>query len=293
MIIPGQGSIKIADTELSSPVMNAACSLAKTFEDVEAFCKTKSSAVVVGSITLEPREGNQEPRWYDAGEYALNSFGMPNRGMEYYKTALPKMAKRVRDADKAFIVSIAGFSVNDYVQLAQMVNETGIDILELNFGCPNIQKQGRIISFDSELMREILTSVAKVTRLPLMLKLSPYSDPIQLREIARMIATHDTVAAVVTSNSFPNGYMSQDGKDLIASSYAGMNGRALLPIGLGQVRQFREHLPERVAVVGVGGIESPEDVKKYLNAGASAVQVASHLVRNGHQAIDQLVVSQC
>ncbi len=275
---------KIGGITFASSVMNAACSIAKTFDDVELLCKTKIGAVLIGSITLKSREGNPEPRWHDRGDWALNSFGMPNGGLTYYKNALPKMARLIHDAQKVFVVSIAGFSIEEYVELAGGTRDCGVDLLELNFGCPNIREEGGIISFDTNLMREIIEKVSKVTKVPIMVKLSPYSNPLQLKEVALMLAKQK-IAAVVTSNSFPNGYISDGGKDVVATSYAGMNGKALLPISLGQVRQFRELLPRRIAIIGVGGIESKEDTELYLNAGASAVQAATFIVRNGHLAI--------
>lgn len=138
-------------------------------------------------------------------------------------------------------------------------------------------------------MMEIVNRVSEVTDIPLTLKLSPYSNPSELREVAEAIAASGKVAGVVTSNTFANGYMEQNGEPVIASEYGGVSGRALFPIALGQVRQFRQILPEEIVVIGVGGIESKDDVSHYQQAGADAVQAASLIVRDGHQAIDKLV----
>jgi len=291
--------VKIGSVSLHTPVMNAACSVAKTIEDVEALSKTKAGAVLVGSITVTPREANPEPRWFDGEGFALNSFGMPNGGLEFYRANLPKMLSIVHKADKKFALSIAGFSTSEYVALAKLAEETGVDLLELNFGCPNVSVDGKqkpIVSFDPLTLREVIEAVGKATEVSLMVKLSPYSNPAELICIAEVISAAERVSAVVTANTFPNGYWGGSGRGgaddkggpVLANVFGGVSGRATLPITLGQVRQFRDVLPQRVAVIGVGGIETAADAAHYFEAGADAVQCATLIVRDGHRAIDGL-----
>jgi dihydroorotate dehydrogenase (fumarate) len=284
--------MRIGNVQLRRPVMNAACSIAKTLGDVKTWCATNSGAVVVGSVTVEPRDGNEEQRWYAGDGFALNSFGMPNGGAEYYRKHLPEMAKTCHEAKKPLILSIAGFSSDEYCRLAKLASSAKVDLLELNLGCPNVMEDGAqkpIASFDKTWLREIIMKVSAATDIPLMLKLSPYSNPAELAEIADTIARTERVAAVVTSNSFPNGFLQENGQPVLGNGVGGVSGRALLPIALGQVRQFRQRLPENIAVVGVGGIESSEDLEQYLAAGTAAVQVATLVVRDGHQAIDTVI----
>lgn len=272
--------------------MNAACSVAKTMQDVEALCQTKVGAVLIGSITLEQRDGNPEPRWFTADGYALNSFGMPNGGVEFYKKELPEMVERIHRAKKAAALSIAGFSTGEYVKLAQLANDAKIDILELNFGCPNVSVDGKqkpIVSFDTETMKEIIQAVQKVTKVALAVKLSPYSNPADLQAAAQVLI-ETKIAAVVASNTFPNGFTGDEsGNSVLANELAGVSGTALLAINLGQVRQFRNILPDSITVIGVGGIESKETAAHYFNAGASVVQAATLIVRDGHAAIDRVI----
>jgi dihydroorotate dehydrogenase (fumarate) len=272
--------------------MNAACSVAKSIEDVEALSKTKVGIILVGSITVEPRDGNPEPRWFVGEGYALNSFGMPNGGLEFYRTNLPEMIEVAHKAGKKFALSVAGFSTAEYVSLAKLAEEPKVDLLELNFGCPNVSidgKQKPIVSFDAASLNEIIEAVSEVTTIPLMIKLSPYSNPAELVSVAETINNSGKVSAVVTSNTFPNGYQTEKGEPVIASKFGGVSGSAMLAISVGQVRQFRNSLSEDIAVVGVGGVESVEDAKQYFNAGAEMVQCATLIVREGHQAIDRAV----
>lgn len=283
----------IGNVEINTPVMNGACSVAKSLEDVQALAKTKAGVVMVGSITKDQRDGNAAPQWFEGNGYAMNSFGMPNGGLDYYKQALPEMIGLVQAAGKKFALSIAGFSTQEYVDLAEMADSVKVDLLELNFGCPNVRLDGEqkpIVSFDRVSIAEIVEAVAEVTDIPLMLKLSPYSNPGELAEVAKTINNIGSVAAVVTMNTMPNGYMKDSsGNEVIATGFAGVSGPAVLPIALGQAKQFRNNLDDSIEVVAVGGIESAEDAELFFNEGIAMVQAATLIVRDGHSALDRLV----
>lgn len=286
------GSLAIGGVTITAPFMNAACSVAKTQTDVQALASTKAGIVLVGSITLDPRVGNEEPRWFAGDGFALNSFGMPNGGLKFYQKALPDMISTVHTANKKFALSVAGFNAQEYVELARLANTTKVDFLELNFGCPNVQLNGKqkpIVSFDPKSMGSMIKAVQAVTKIPLFIKVSPYSNPSDLKAIAEVLIKAK-IAAVVTTNTFPNGYWPNSrGDSVLAVGLGGVSGAALLPISLGQVQQFRQILPAKIAVIGVGGIENKVDAKKYFQAGATMVQVATLIVRDGHAALDKLV----
>lgn len=284
--------VNIGGVLIEPAIMNAACSVAKTLDDIKALAQTSVGAITVGSITVAARSGNAEPRWYAGDSYAINSFGMPNGGAAFYRKTLPKMVTVAHEAGKKLSLSIAGFSTEEYVQLATLGSSTGVDLLELNLGCPNVTidgKQKPIASFDPDTITEIIGAVNQTTSLPLMLKLSPYSNPAELRRVAAAIAATGKVSAVVSSNTFPNGLMFNEGKPVVDATFGGFSGHNFLPIALGQVRQFRQTLPESIAVIGVGGIETNKDVDLYKQAGADGVQAATLIVREGHSAIEKII----
>lgn len=124
------------------------------------------------------------PRWYPDEGYALNSFGMPNGGADYYAEALPGMIDTVHVANKHLILSIAGFSVAEYARLANLAESKQVDMLEVNLGCSNVRtesdKPEPIASFNPDYMTQIVDAVAQETDIPVSLKLSPYSNPAEL-----------------------------------------------------------------------------------------------------------------
>ncbi|MDO8689551.1 MAG: hypothetical protein Q7R39_06000, partial [Dehalococcoidia bacterium] len=239
--------------------------------------------------------------------FSLNSLGMPNPGAAYYEKHLPAMAALAHDADKPLLVSVAGFTPHEYGELAAVAFDGGADAVELNLGCPNVwqveqqkpifdfdpstsgvtypagattERQKPIACFDPPLVAEILRCVeSRVgSEARVAVKISPFSDPFALGEVAGVIAHYEWVKAVTTTNTFPNAFAYDDaGQPMISpgGGLAGLGGPALKPIGLGQVRQLRSLLPERIQIIGVGGVSHGRDVREYLRAGAAAVQIAT------------------
>lgn len=274
--------------------MNAA-GTCKTLADVERLAQTASAAIVVGSITVEPREGNSGNVYHCEESFSVNALGLPNPGLPYYETHLPRMVRVAHDSGKPLIVSVAGFSPKEYCALAMRAYAAEADLVELNLGCPNVWHDGRqkrIASFDMELV----ASIAELARACLgdgarfTIKLSPFSDPAGLSEVASCPAfqgrTDHRCDGVVCCNTFPNACAVDDaGAPRISTvgGLAGFAGRAYKPIAIGQVRQLRAHLPADMPIIGVGGIWTGADVRDFLVAGASAVQIGTAYLERGPQ----------
>lgn len=257
----------------------------------------KVAPVVSGSYTKEARSGNSGERLFypDTLEellklsYGLNSFGVKNDGVTDAVSAFDKST-----FDQPLVMSVAGFSVEDYVQCVGVVsNSETVSAIELNLSCPNLT-HGTIASFDLALLEELFTALSPHNKKPLWIKLSPYSDPNQLAAVASLINKYaDIMRAVVTCNTFPNSYA---GDDVVTPNQglAGLSGPALKPIALGQVRQLRQQLDGDIAVIGVGGIISGDDVLDFIEAGAAAVQLTSlpFWLKNPDLFWDQLLTTE-
>ena len=272
---------QITGIQLEHPLMNAA-GTCKLLEHVKELARSASAAIVVGSITMEPRTGNSGDTYWSEPRFSLNSLGLPNRGAPYYKETLPEMVSVAQGEGKPLFVSVAGFSPEEYASLAGLAFEGGADLVELNLGCPNVWQgstQKRIACFDPALVAEILGRVeervgadAKVS-----VKISPFSDTFALAEVAQVIGSSKVAKAVTTVNTFPNAFSYNGTKPRIApgGGLAGLAGPAMKQIGLGQVRQLRSLLPEHIQIIGVGGITRGLDIREYLDSGAVATQVAT------------------
>jgi dihydroorotate dehydrogenase (fumarate) len=272
----------LAGISLEHPLMNAG-GTCKTFEHAKHFVRSSVSAIVVGPVTPQQRDGNSGNVYWQGENFALNSLGMPNPGKEkFFSYHWPLIEEAARHADKPVILQIAGFSPEDYVKLAREAQEHGVKHIELNFGCPNIWdggKQKGIVSFDPDAIVLIVNLVLQVFKGTIGLKLSPYSDPELLERVAAAINTLGyEVGYVACSNTFPNALAldPKTGKPVISvgGGLAGLSGKAMMPIALGQVLQFAPRL-DYAHVVGVGGITNGQDILDFLAAGAVAVQAST------------------
>lgn len=280
--------VKIAGISFGNLVMNAAYVHSKTLEDVEALVKSDSGAIVVGSILVKARKPNPgQGYWrHKEGFYSLNSYGLPNGGMPYFRGTLPKMVELAHANGKPLIANIVGFTKEEFVELIKLAEESGADIVELNLGCPNIWhkgKQKRIISYHASLVKEVLDYIGQhPPSIKIAVKISPLPPDI-LGEVAQAITNSGIVQVVTATNSYPNAATTTgtNGPSNYDETLAGLAGRALKPISLGIVQQLRAVLPDSIQIIGAGGISSANDVNDYLLAGAAAVQIATALVDDG------------
>lgn len=261
------------------PISNAAGTV-KYIMEAQQLSLAPVSEIVIGSYTEEIRMGNPGNVYYSHGGVALNALGLPNPGRQY----MEEHAKEFLALGKPIVVSIAGFNVHEYEVLASAASWASA--VEVNLGCPNVWEDGnqeRIASFSPKYMLQILDAVAAKLGMDtdLRVKLSPYSDPLMLSNVASMINAHE-VDAIVASNTFPNGWL----PNALDAPYGGVSGAAMKAIVLGQLRQFRAACG--VPVIAAGGIRNGVDIMEYDAAGASGVQVASRYL-DGHENPDVFV----
>lgn len=273
----------LAGVPLEHPLMNAA-GTCKTVDDVARLARSAVAAVVVGSITAEPRAGNSGDVYWAGPGWSLNSLGLPNRGAGDLRRELPRMVELTREAGKPLVVSVAGFSVDEYARLADAAARA--DLVEVNLGCPNVWdggEQKRIACFDPDQTERVCRATHEALApagTPFGVKVSPFSDPAALAalgdRLAKLSGDLDTFRFVTAVNTFPNGFqLDAAGRPVVDVGFAGVSGAALKPIGLGQVRRLRALLPPTVDVIGVGGVVNGGDVHDYLAVGAAAVQSAT------------------
>jgi len=290
----------LAGIQLEHFIMNAAgtCKTLEGEEGVKRLIKSNTSAIMVGSFTLEERTGNSG-NVYDGrkGLFSLNSMGLPNPGADYYREHLPEMVKISHEKGKPLFVSVAGFTPDEYAELSFLSLKGGADLIELNLSCPNAWQDGQqkhIACFDPLLVEEILRCVEERVgqKAKIAVKLSPFSNPSKLNEVAQVIGRSELVKVVVSMNTFPNAFTyNESGKPLITpgGGLSGLAGPAIKPIGLGQIKQLRASLPDRIDLVGVGGIVTAEDILDYLRVGAKAVQVATIFLDRGIEIFNEFL----
>lgn len=272
----------------------------KTAEDARKFRAAPISAITMGSYTPKPMLGNQGGRNFhhdDDFNVVLNSIGLKNNGIEAGREEVAKVSAELAGSTINVHTSFAGFSVNDYTAFVE--SHAGASLPEFNFGCPNgFNADGtpkRIMSFDIRAMDAVLSRAEKVFAggiLKVQIKVSPYSDPYQLKDTAELFNAYSDLIAEVMPNTFPLCLaFNEDGTPFleVSGGLGGLSGRCMKPITLGQVAQFRKHLHANVGVGAAGGMHNGIDVRDAKLAGASSVHIGSRAFVQGPRAIAQIV----
>jgi len=294
MSIAIDAPVEIAGIQFGNALMNGAYIGSKTLGDATVLANATCGAIVVGSISIQPRKANVGQGYWPHKEriYSLNSFGMPNGGMPYFKKNLPLIADIAHAQGKPLIANLAGFSNEEFVTLVALAQDSGADMAELNFGCPNVWEAGQqkhIISYHPKLVEETLKYISQCNpKIKLSVKISPL-PPDLLRDVSKVIADSHIIQAVTATNSQPNASISTGTGATGKNMLAGLSGRALKPISLGVVTQLRDLLPRDIDIVGCGGVSTANDVRDYLSAGAKAVQIATALVEEGTSAFEKIL----
>lgn len=283
--------------DLSRIVVGNAAGTVKTMEDVLTMCRSgAANRITVGSITMEPRDGNAgEVYYYDERtRTSINALGIPGIGLERYGEALTYMVSAAHNNGKELWVSVAGFSPNDFSQLTLSCISCGVDGIELNLGCPNIHDKGErkpIFSYSPDLTANVLGVLwGPWSTRKLGIKISPVPDD-TLPDLARVIVESGIVTEIVAVNTLPNQTMEkEDGSQALnfippggseKIHVGGLAGAPLFPEMLRVVRKLRELLPSQIRVIAVGGIFSGADALEPLQLGAAGFECATAYLTHG------------
>jgi dihydroorotate dehydrogenase (fumarate) len=288
-------STTIAGVRFPSCLMNAAGARCVTRAELEGLGRSRSGAIVTKSMTVEPRQGNPEPRYssFALGAGAatipsgsINSMGLPNLGYVAYAGMIPEL----RAFAKPVIASVAGFREQDFVEIATLINKSRPDLIEVNLSCPNIPGEPQI-GYDAEASERLLKRVRAVVSVPMGVKLPPYFDPAHQEKMARVLqAVHVDFLSLI--NSVGNGLVVDPERESVVikpkGGFGGLGGSMIKPVALANVRAFWKLFQGRLPIIGVGGVMNGTDAFEHLLCGASAVQIGTALVEQGFEVFARL-----
>lgn len=262
----------VAGVRLEHPLMNASGILGSEPEHIDILVKDGFSAIVTKSFTIEPRTGYEPPILIELeGIGYLNAVGLANPGVN----GIYSLVKRAKELGRPIFVSIAGTSVEEFIRLASVAEETGADAIELNLSCPHVAKHGIEIGRDLDSTELIIRETASVVKTPVIAKLGLSDKVVEiagkaLEAGARALTLINTIRAMAID---PFSM-----KPILRNKYGGLSGPAIKPISVRIVYDiYREY---RAEIIGCGGVASWRDVVEYILAGASAVQIGSGYLKN-------------
>ncbi|MDX2253224.1 MAG: dihydroorotate oxidase [Nitrospira sp.] len=279
-------STTIAGVRFPSCFMNAAGALCVTRDELVALGQSGSGAIVTKSMTVEPRQGNPEPRYYGFPGGSINSMGLPNLGYKAYAELIPDLKR----FGKPVIASVAGLCEDDFPIIAAVINAAQPDLIEVNLSCPNIPGKPQI-GYDPETSERVIKRVRSLITVPMGLKLPPYFDPAHHEAMGKVIGRHG-VDFLNMINSVGNGLVVDPEREAVVikpkGGFGGLGGRIIKPVALANVRAFYKLFQGKIPIIGTGGVVDGMDAFEHVLCGASAVQIGTVLVEEGLGSFDRL-----
>jgi len=251
-------------------------------EDSHMFDVQKLGAVVCKGTTLEPRDGNPQPRLAETIGGLLNSIGLENIGVNaLIKEKAPVWASwRI-----PVIVNIAGETIDDYAQLANQLDRVaGISGLEVNISCPNIKAGGAEFGANPDSAAKVTAAVRKATSLPVLVKLTPNTSDMAKVAIAVAEAGADALSLINTLKGMAIDITRR--RPLLGNIAGGLSGPAIKPVALYMVYEVAGAVD--IPIIGCGGIATASDALEFIMAGASAIQVGTASFSNLRTPLDVL-----
>lgn len=240
---------------------------------IEGFSHWEVGGVCLKGTTLDSRLGNPPHRVYETPAGMLNSIGLQNPGSRYVvETILPQLDF----SETRFIANLSGSTVEEYVAVARIFDDSPIDAMEINISCPNVKEGGVTFGNDPEMSARVVAACRAVTRKPLITKLSP--NQTDIAENARRCIDAGTDGLAVINTLMGMAIDIQARRPILGANQGGLSGPAIKPIALLKVYQvYQVARPHQVPIIGQGGVCSASDVIEFLLAGASAVGVGTGL----------------
>ncbi len=268
-------SVEIAPgLKLKNPVMTASGTFGNGLEydglvDVREF-----GAIVSKGTTLEPKEGNPQPRITETPYGVLNAIGLENIGVD---ALIRDVAPRWAELGVSAIVNIAGEMLGDYAEIASRLDGVpGVSAIEVNISCPNVELGGMVFGTNPKLAAGLVRLVKERTTLPVLVKLTP--NVTDIVELAMEVEDAGADALTVINTLKGIAIDAHTRRPILGNISGGLSGPAIKPVALYAVYEVTRAV--EIPVVGCGGIATGEDAVEFLLAGARAVQVGTAAMKD-------------
>src|SRR5512147_2874639 len=262
-------SVDFAGIRLKNPVLTASGTFGYGEEFAEFVDLNRLGGVIVKGISLKPIKGNPPPRIWETPSGMLNAIGLENPGVDVFlRDKLPFL----RRFDTAVIVNIFGYSMEEYVGVAERLDGVpGVAGLEVNISCPNVKAGGIAFGSDVQASRALLSAVRRATKLPVIAKLSPNVTDVTGFAAAARDAGCDGLSLINTLLGMAIDVRCR--RPRLANCTGGLSGPAIRPVAVRMVWQVAKTVP--LPIIGMGGIATAEDALEFMLAGATVIAVGT------------------
>ncbi len=238
-------------------------------------------AISVKGLTLEPREGNEGRRIVETPMGMINSVGLQNPGVHYF---IEHEVPFLRQYDTKIIANINGNTIEEYCEMARILDSADVDSIELNISCPNVKNGGLAFGTNPEVVREVVRRVRQSTSKHLMVKLSP--NVTDIKNIAQIAEAEgaDCLSLINTLTGMAIDIHSR--KTFLKRGSGGLSGPAVKPVALKLVHDVFKAVD--IPVLGMGGIANATDALEFIIGGATAIAVGTANFYNPNAPVDIL-----
>lgn len=260
--------VEICGVEFKNPVIAASGTFGFGREYAEYFPLSRLGGISSKGLTLNKKDGNKGTRIYETASGILNSIGLQNPGIEgFIKDELPFMEKQ----DTIILANVGGSTIDEYMVSVEKLNETNIDMIELNISCPNVKEGGMAFGIKSKIAYEMVSEVRNACTKPLIVKLSPNAENIVEMAESCTKAGADGLSLVNTFSGMAIDIYNR--KPVFKNIIAGLSGPCIKPIALRMVYEVSRAVD--IPIIGLGGIMNYKDAIEFIMAGAHCIQVGT------------------
>ena len=273
--------VNLCGVEMDNPIIPASGTFGFGYEFAELYDINCLGSFSFKGTTKDKRFGNPTPRIAECTEGMINAVGLQNPGVD--KVISEELPKLKAVFNKPVMANVSGFSIEDYAYTVERLDsEEQIGWFEVNVSCPNVHGGGMSFGTDPAAAAEVTAAVRKATKKPLIIKLSPNVTDIVSIAKACEDAGADGISLINTLLGMRIDLKTK--KPVIANKMGGFSGPAIKPVGIRMVYQVYDAV--KIPIVGMGGVQSAEDVIEYMLAGATAVEVGAANLINPYASRD-------
>lgn len=261
--------VKLPGLDLKNPIMPASGCFGFGREFSEYYDLSVLGSIMIKATTVAPRFGNPTPRVAETYGGMLNAIGLQNPGLQaVMENELPFLEQ----FDLPIIANVAGSEEEDYIQVAKEISQAkNVHALELNISCPNVKHGGMAFGTDANVAARLTEKVKKVSEVPVYVKLSP--NVTDVVSIAKAIESAGADGLTMINTLMGMRIDLRTRKPILANRTGGLSGPAIKPVAIRMVREVAQNV--NIPIIGMGGVQTAEDVLEFLLAGAGAVAVGT------------------
>lgn len=262
-------AVTLPGLSLKNPIMPASGCFGFGLEYAKYYDLSKLGAIMIKAATAEPRFGNPTPRVAETPSGMLNAIGLQNPGV---KVIVEEILPQLEDYDVPIIANVAGSSLEEYVTVCEQISQANnVCAIELNISCPNVKHGGIAFGTDADVAYELTQAVKQVSSVPVYVKLSP--NVTDIVPIAQAIERAGADGLTMINTLVGMRIDLKTRQPILANQTGGLSGPGIKPIAIRLIHQVSHAVD--LPIIGMGGVQSAEDVLEMYLAGASAVAVGT------------------